>query len=203
MASTRLTHAMRESAVKAAMAHRFDKEEAALCSDAHAFGLRVFAHFAGDDLPKIKKLPARWFRHRETIYFDVPGIRSPFDTGHSFATGGRGMILLSEGRTAWRWSALLESPTPVPFWFEDKTLEIPRISDLWSEAEALAQRADKLRTAMNETQAKLSGTLNAFTTVEKLVAAWPEIAPFLPSKAAPAAVPALPLVELNKLLGLP
>lgn len=201
MASTRLTHAMRESAVKAAMAHRFDKEEAALCADAHAFGLRAWDFLMQGQAEKLAALPAHWFPSNSSEHIDFSALRSPFRIG--WDEKDKHTIKLELGLRSWGWPVIFGKDIPIPYCLYRSTPKIKNDCPLWSEAEALAQRADKFISDMHETQAKLSGTLNAFTTVEKLVAAWPEIAPFLPSKAAPAEVPALPVVELNKLLGLP
>lgn len=191
---------MRESAVKAAMAHRFDKEEAALCADAHAFTLRVW-YFLMQGVGWVGALPAHWFPSNSREHIDFSALRSPFRIG--WDKNDKHTIKLELGSRSWGWPVIFGRDIPIPYCLYQSTPKIKNDCPLWSEAEALAQRADKFISDMNETQVKLSGTLNAFTSVEKLVAAWPEIAPFLPSKAAPAAVPALPVVELNKLLGLP
>lgn len=70
--------------------------------------------------------------------------------------------------------------------------------ELENERDDLAKRGD-------EVSAQVRATVNKFTTIAALLKAWPEAAELLPPAPQPskAQLPALPVADLNKLVGLP
>lgn len=77
-------------------------------------------------------------------------------------------------------------------------------TSIGSDAQEFLHAADALNSAITDAHQQLSATLDTFFTVEKLLAAWPEIAPFVPSETAPKPqLPALPTAQLNALFKLP
>jgi hypothetical protein len=193
---------MREKTVKALIAHRFDAEEKSLCAEAEDFGRAVWADIIGADAEKLAKLPAHWFKSATADHFGVPNIKCPFTTRYDHESN-RYEVRLRSKDLEWYWPIMHRKSVPVPFKLAQSTLCIARDSVHWPLAEALAQRAEKLREARNEAEAKTSGILSAFTTVHKLVAAWPEVEPFLPGYTPHAAPPAIPAADMNALLRLP
>lgn len=200
--STRLTKEMRAATVAALLKHKFEAAEKALCLDVEQFGRDCFAHFMGKDNPRdMAKCPAGWFRHEQRLDFEVSNQRPYFDITTDYNTGKVVVRLSSLPR--WTWPILLEKSHPIPYYMaETSKRQIKRDNPLWSVAESLNNRAAKLNEERREVDAKTYGALAAFTTVEKLVKAWPEVAEFIPGGKPPAMLPALPVEDLNKMLGL-
>lgn len=70
--------------------------------------------------------------------------------------------------------------------------------------DAAKQAAEKLGERIEATHRETTKALARFTTVEKLVKEWPEVAPFVADVAGPAhSLPAVTLRSLNKALDLP
>lgn len=68
---------------------------------------------------------------------------------------------------------------------------------------ALLNEERALTESLNRMRAQVRGVLGRFGTVDKLVAEWPEIAPFCPGPERAASLPAVPVAALNELLRLP
>lgn len=70
---------------------------------------------------------------------------------------------------------------------------------------ALDHDADKLKAEIEQLSVSLWAVLNSVSTDKRLVEVWPEAIAFIPAaeKASTSNLPALPIADLNKLIGLP
>lgn len=108
-------------------------------------------------------------------------------------------IYLNIAGMAYRASWIGFRPTP----YCHKLMAGHPLVQLFLDIEAQSKALDAER---EQLEAQVRAALGSFTTVNKLLAAWPEAAELLPeySPAKPkATLPAVPVADLNKLIGLP
>lgn len=195
---TRLTNDMRADIVSALMTHKFDDEVSVLCDERAGIALAVYEHHYAGTLERMDKLPKGWLQTEGVVRFRAAGYNHQYNfSGRIF---GRPQTLSSfisnkrenvEKRQQAQWvGRTLQT--------YEATHDIAvRVEKHEAAAAALAERVTQAR-------AQATATLDRFTTVEKLIDAWPEIKPFIPAgKAPPPAVPALPTQHLNQMFDLP
>lgn len=199
MAKTvRLTNAMRDDIRAKLIEHRFGEEEKSLVAEAMALGPRVYDALMGEHKAAALALPDGFVKRSRRFVVSLPAGESHFDTGWD----GNAAVLVISKRSYRYHPVVLPDALPLP---EDKWPHPLRKEDaVFAEIDGLNLRAVKLVEARNEMNEKLTATLGAFTTVNKLVEAWPEVLPFCPSTSEFAApfLPAVPTDELNKALNL-
>ena len=199
MAKTvRLTNAMLDRIRVSLIKHRFGKEEEALEAEATAIGPRLYDTLMGEHKATALALPDGFVKRSSIMQLRLLGVESYF----SHAWDGRGSLRLST--VACRDSTfVLPDDVPMPV-YSSWPYNLARTDPLFVEIADLNLRAAKLVKARKEMNGKLTATLGAFTTVNKLVEAWPEVLPFCPSTSEFAApfLPAVPTDELNKALNL-
>ena len=200
MAKTvRLTNAMRDHIRVSLIKHRFGEEEKALEAEATAIGPRVYDALMGEHKATALALPDGFVERSRIIEVNLPGVESYF----TYEWDGE-QAVLRVGNSAYRESTfVLPDKLPRPR-YSNWPYKLVRTDPLLVEIEDLNLRAAKLVKARKEMNGKLTATLGAFTTVNKLVEAWPEVLPFCPSTSEFAApfLPAVPTDELNKALNL-
>lgn len=74
---------------------------------------------------------------------------------------------------------------------------------IYKKADQLLNLRKDFITKFLQLRLEIQGVVSRFTTIEKLLEAWPEVRPFIPPAKAPVQLPALPIDELNKKLKLP
>lgn len=201
--SIRLTKEMRQEIATAVLAHSFAGEEAKLEKRATLLGLQVWKYVLGTDLGILENQPQRWFQHEERWTYYVDGLLCPFCYVWSSDEGRNIIAIRREAYKSRGWPIVFPAPAPIPYYMNqgvNQTISIN--SEPGAAAESLAADVDAYRERYDEAAARVSGILTQFTTTAKLAAAWPEVVPFLPAAEVRPPVPAIPVAELNTLLGL-
>lgn len=201
----RLTNDIRSTIVNALMEHKFDGEVAGLCAERAAIAAAVYDTHYKRDLKRINDLPEGWLRTDDDISFEASG------TKRQYQFSGK----IYGNRWTERWGNDIcdfKSNNVITLVYRrfraddhGNTVAVYDANHPIAEAvekheargEALAER---IRTARKSAAA----TMGQFTTSEKLIEAWPEIAPFIPAQAAPKpSLPAVPVSHLNAPFDLP
>lgn len=84
-------------------------------------------------------------------------------------------------------------------------VELTADDPLTEQLYAIDHDADKLKAEIEQLSVSLWAVLNSVSTDKRLVEVWPEAIAFIPAaeKASTSNLPALPIADLNKLIGLP
>lgn len=191
MANIKLTKEMRRSLCDQVIGRRFAEMERSLLEEA----IKLCSGFASG-LEVKGDWPKGWFKERDKFFISVAGVPGRLD--EAFTHGAS----LHSLRKTHSWEIRLKKPIRVTYWESEGYPKVPRESVLWTEFEDLQQRIDAFFEEKNEAAAKTAAILARFSTTKALLDAWPELEPFVPVVAA-ALPPALPIYEMNKLLGLP
>lgn len=87
---------------------------------------------------------------------------------------------------------------------QDEIFKCDATHQLSSDFDVIANEQSTLGTLISTTAKEIIAVLDSYTTIEKLVDAWPEVKAFIPADVAPAPVnlPALPIASLTEMLGL-
>lgn len=172
----KLTNATRKIILNRLISHRFDKPRDALMEREYALAEECYATaFDANTLATLSELPKGW---------------TPMRTGYSGKVAGCWVELCFKDNKQWPYSRdvpALSHPNPVA----QKVLDF--LHDRKEHAAAREAAANTIK-----------GTLASYTTLEKLVDAWPEVEPFVfglgtvrPN------LPAIQTGKLNALLDLP
>ena len=197
--TVRLTNAMRDHIRVSLIKHRFGKEEEALEAEATAIGPRLYDTLMGEHKATALALPDGFVKRSSVMHLRLLGVESYFSHGWD---GVDSVLRLST--VACRDSTfVLPDDLPMPV-YSGWPYNLAKTDPLFVEIEDLNLRAAKLVKSRKEMSEKLTATLGAFATVNKLVEAWPEVLPFCPSTSEFAApfLPAVPTDELNNALNL-
>lgn len=84
-------------------------------------------------------------------------------------------------------------------------VELTADDPLTEQLYAIDHDADKLKAEIEQLSVSLWAVLNSVSTDKRLIEVWPEAIAFIPAaeKASASNLPALPIADLNKLIGLP
>lgn len=202
---TRLTNDLRSATCEAVIKHRFTSDCDAICARSATLAERVYE---------------KVFTKKERSLLDsLPIGFVPSDCLINVATQFGRTGLQFSGKISWnllngrlsnisRYGAYDKNEDiyhPVPFTARANRKTWTLGCSLADEIDQFVNDAAELSTAIDTAQSDLSATLSTFSTVEKLVKAWPEIEPFIPEPQKPkkAQLPALPVDKLNATFGLP
>jgi hypothetical protein len=198
MASTKLTNTMRDRIVADLLGHRFGKAADKLVADRAAFALKVYRDVYSLTVRKrMEDLPNGWLP-------DEWGIRVQFGDGSGFSA------LSFNGSVGGPISRYLTKPidTITKRLFAIHMHNCAKVYDLahplavhWSE---LSSREAALKTEIAAARTQANAAVYSASTINGLISMWPEVEPFARKhETAKAALPALPTIELNRLLDLP
>ena len=192
MASIKLTKEMRRSIREKVIQRRFAEVEKVLVDEAVSLcsGIVQGLEIIGD-------YPEGWFKKRDKFCISVDGIPGRLDEKFEHGASSHRLV-----KKSYYWEVRLQKSIPVPFSVSDGYPTVARDSVLWPMFEDLQRRIDAFLDEREEAEAKTGAILAKFSTVKSLLDTWPELEPFVPAAAA-ALPPALPIYEMNKLLGLP
>lgn len=179
--------------------HRFGEERDALIAEATALGPRVYDALMGEHKATALTLPSSLVARGRVVRVDLPGVEGSFV--HEWPEDRP--TLRIAGTSLSSCTFVLPEELPMPR-YNDWPYRLEKEGELFTKIEDVNLRAALHRKARVEMTEKLTATLGAFTTVNKLVEAWPEVLPFCPSTSEFAApfLPAVPTDELNKALNL-
>lgn len=191
MANLKLTKEIRRGICEAILNHRFDAARAVLLEDAVRFCREhaVKYQIVGD-------YPEGWFQKRDKFYLQVEDLPGRLD--ETWVHGGSKHKLLR----GYNWAFRLSEKVRVPYEYSGEVLVVHRGDPSWPGFEALYQRINAHLDERDETRSKLAAILLRFGSAKSLLDAWPELEPFVPKVEEPH-LPALPIYEMNKFLGLP
>ena len=165
----KLTNATREIILNRLIAHRFDKHRDALIEREYALADECYATtFDAKTRATLSELPKGWTPMRTIYTGKVVGCR---------------VELCFKDSKPWPYSQDvpgISHPSPV----------VQKVRDLLHDRKAHA-------TAREAATNTIKGTLASYTTLEKLVAAWPEVEPFVFGLGT--VRPNLPSIQTNKL----
>lgn len=195
MASWKLTQEDRANLSSAILQHRFAATGVKLAAEEAALAAKCFEKaFAKADRTQMEALPDGWLP-------TICSIRVQF--------AGRVQMLDFAGREHLR---VFRAPLADPVWrrvpskLERGVLLVVEATERLGIAHEQHQQAvRKAREDLSNLARQIDAVMSQATTSGKLITLWPEVEPFIASmrKRAPAKVPAVPIVALNKMLGLP
>jgi len=206
---TRLTVAIKEQIVNNALkqAGIFDEKKSLRSRRVYmAEGVRVYGLGGVDALVKLEKN----IKHIKSLqagdcFKNIS--KSCFGTHGDFEIynckiGGANVCIQyngNEGRNDYgHVDRLIKNPTPY-------NVNIPADHPLAVEFNAIQKVSIELKDRSNTIKSQVKGSLSQYTTIKKLIEAWPEVKELLP-KTVDESKPKLPVVlvkDLNKLIGLP
>lgn len=198
---TRLVNETRDKIAKAVIKHRFGAECDKM-ADLHAIhAVAIYEDvFSSHDRSIMDGLPQGWLPKDNDIYVNV-GERShrfPFSGEFSRGSGTHNEL---------RWNGSTRENVYRRFTFAklNQCVKVYEVGTRFGgKLQDFLHAADKLNADIHDAHVKLGATLADFYTVEKLLEAWPEVAPFIPAAQAPKPqVPALPTKALNDMFKLP
>lgn len=206
----RLTNEMRGKLVNAMLTHKFTTDYNDLVAVAAQLAIDVYDRAFEKDRKQIDALPDGWLPTDCDITAKL-GVVQPklmFSGQFIYRHGTRliGGVSYSEA------DIYLLFPTPAAVWrrFPNKrkgqcVLDLDGTDQLTKDYDNLVFGSNQFVVDVSVARRTLVSTLDQYHTAEKLVAAWPEIAPFVDDlePARPKNLPALPVEDLNKMLGLP
>jgi hypothetical protein len=169
---TKLLKSHREAITTRLLAATFAERELRLKQQEHALGLRLLRVLYGEDaLRQMAMLPEGWLPLASRISFKY-----------------------SEAERHYNHTIALTDPVRLP-----ASHSYPKVPTHWRKLwddHTVAQGV--LRKEREQLKLEITGTLQAFTTVEKLAEGWPEGYAYFPHhELAPVALPALRIEDLN------
>lgn len=201
---TRLTNDTRGAIVTALIHHTFDDEVRVICDEREGIANDVYNLHYARDLKRMEALPKGWL---------------PTDSDVQFEAAGSNYTLQFSGKLyGFRYTQRAENELcDFPSNQRDQVSHIFKYSEynrtvaVFDAHSDIATRVELHRAAIESLSERIvtarktaAATLAQYTTVEKLIEAWPEIEPFVPKAVAPPpSLPALPTAHLNALFGLP
>lgn len=186
MASTRLTNAIRDEMIHAALAHRFKKDEAAYQKARTALADALYKHEFGAAERTAKRLPPGWVS--ESNYIEIV-----HDDYNRYRNGRSPTLKMSR-------------PRLIPNNYALRTIQVGKDHPFYEPLVKLAAQETALADAKDELRSKLRSLVYTFNTTNKLFEAWPEGKRFLPrGEGAPTTAALVPVAlagEVNVLLGI-
>lgn len=179
--SIRITESIRDAITRRLLDHRFDKETKALLYRENELALRLYrAKYSASERKAMEALPAGWMTTETSIRVSIKN-------------------------TSYRLS--LAQPVPVPYVDQGYSIKLEKL-----ENDALEKTLNAFLKARTDHQNQVAdlkkataGALAGFSTINGLLAAWPEVKPFVdqlgfnaPKKSLPAVIPG----DLSVSLGL-
>ena len=196
---TRLTNNMRGEIVNAVLFHKYNEPAVSMVKRLALLADDVYR----DILPErerdiISRLPKNWLPESSNVCIDIKGgswYRIYFSG--TYVNDDLYNFINDELETVFK---------RIPHKFNGTTWKVYENSDVI--AQKITETIDdknSLIKSIDEDRKRLTATINAFTTVEKLLDAWPEMENFIPEQKKPVVVqlPALPVEELNRQFNLP
>lgn len=134
-----------------------------------------------------------WCKSRSFCKTEKAGIMYANVGGQRRSVRFNGLLRYEEGNDVYR-----VAPT-------DYHVELTADDPLTEQLYAIDHDADKLKAEIEQLSVSLWAVLNSVSTDKRLVEVWPEAIAFIPAaeKASTSNLPALPIADLNKLIGLP
>lgn len=196
---TRLVNAMRDGIVSRLMKHSFDDQRRAFQAEHAALAMTIYNDIY---IPAVRKRMNGWLNTASNIQISYAGTvgRFEFDGDYGKYVNGYDTYLL--------YIATGEPPKVMRFPWEDlgSTLKVYEATDPIAEqiVEFMTKRSNLIET-IKKAEKQATATVEAYTTVEKLIEAWPEIEPFIDEKdrLVPITAVALPVEALNDMFKLP
>lgn len=175
---TKLTNNVRSDIVLRAMKHRFTDDEKFVREMKNELAGMIYAEaFTKKDREKMCSLPDGWLPTTSVILANIQGMHVSLCTDRRF-------IVPANKRNDYLGS------------FAAGTAVANKWSDIINIESELKRKRDEVRATMN-------AVLRSVNTVKQLLVAWPECERFLHGLIrVPASVPAIPVDNLNKMLGL-
>jgi hypothetical protein len=218
MAQTRLTNATRDSITASLVVHAFtDRSNAQLLCETD-LAQEIYDHvmktkkvtFEGSSCSLgfvVGKLPMGWESQHDNFKCEIAGSTMKFDKYDGMEESYRQNKQLvgietidSRKQTNWKFP---------PKWGCNATIAVfDARSDYANRATSLHDSRNDLIAEIASARSSARATMNSVTSIEKLIAIWPEVesfaAPFMnPKKAAAAILPVVAREKLNEALGLP
>lgn len=196
---TRLTYDMRGEIVNAVLFHKYNEPAVSMVKRLALLADDVYNDILSErDRDIISRLPKNWLPEVSNVCIDIKG-----RTWHRIYFSGTYInddlfnFIGDETETVFK---------RIPHKFNGTTWKVYESSDVI--AQKITEIIDDKETlikSIGEDRKRLTATINAFTTVEKLLDAWPEMQNFIPEPKPqkPVQLPALPVEELNKQFNLP
>lgn len=194
---TRLTNDMRGEIVNAVMFHKYNEPAVAMVRRLTLLADDVYKDVLScRERDLIDQLPKDWLVTDTHVYIHVENLNS-----YQIYFAG-----------------IRYTDDLIPFLNDDFEIEYRRIpykfkGNVWKVYEpdnilickVIETFEDKkeLIKEINADRKRLTATIDKFTTVEKLIDAWPEVEKFVPEQKKPIKLPALPVEELNRQFNLP
>ena len=147
-----------------------------------------------------KKMDAALKRINKTlIQFPKSCTAEPFNTNNylTFNIGGRRVCVAYDGRMVNRYKCEIYKITP------GEELAIPVDHKLCHDFDELDRIEDEINNLKQDIIANARAVVCSVSTVKKLLEIWPEAKELLPKQEQKTVLPALPIGEINRLVGLP
>lgn len=139
-----------------------------------------YADYMGKHLDAVNSLPSGYFTHSDRIRVST---EKKWDNNLYMTTDRRMPACMAQGYIA----------------YGDLSPSLKALFDKWH---ALREQREEAKNAHLDAETKLRNTLAGFTTVQKLKDAWPEILDHIPVEENKTYAMAIPVPEMNALLGL-
>lgn len=197
---TRLTNDIRDAILRSLIKHRFQPEIDAIEDRAQVLAGEVYEHaYDADTRAKMQDLPEGWLFKDDDFeaHFGGQRVRLGFN-GYMYR--GADMAGLDNARPKVL-RRILEQHR------QRSLVSLAADHPLSKKFEAINQDRERLKEAIGMSRRKTRAALDAVSTVEKLISAWPEVKPFaerfVETKDSRPKLPAIPVENLNAALGLP
>lgn len=185
----RLTKYSRSKIVEAAIEQRFAADREALADKYAAFALDVYnVTYSPTVRKRMAELPSGWLSEQNHLRASISG---GFNVLHFCGSQARKAAMVF-GRLGVKLRVLADHPTAL---IDGGT----PMADRWAR---LCNEETDLCTAITAAKLATEQLLSKISTTEKLAEIWPEGVQFLPPEQVPLNLPALPVGDVNKMLGL-
>jgi hypothetical protein len=183
--TTRLNASIREHIMRKALEHAFTKRRAELDKRQARWGAAVYREcMTPTGLKMVKRMPENWLVMTSSMRVEFAGEREMVTIAHGDKT------LPVPG--TWAPNAYAYSKPP----------RIPASHPLNEERLLLSRDEQAIHDDKQRVRGNLHALLMAHSTLESLIKNWPECKKFCPPAPAQVTALALPVAELNKMLGL-
>lgn len=203
MASTRLTTHIRDALLKKLLERAFKTRCEDFLKWAAAFAVKVHADVFGDDLAKMKALPKGWLPTDDDIMVRFGGDQTRLSFRGSLGTGGIPDIFRRCGAPGGDNVYLVLTTDK-----KNTTAKVYNArDDLAAEYEAFINERKDLVEEIERAARTAKAAMDSCTTIQKLIAVWPEVEEFakefLVDGERKALLPDIPRSQLNAILNLP
>lgn len=206
----RLTNDMRGKLVNLMLKHKFQTDYNDLLATYAQLASDVYDRAFEKDRAKIDGLPDGWLPTDSdiTAKLGVATVKVVFSGQFIYRHGNRAINGMNYPEA--ELYLLFETPAAVWRRFPNKrkgqcVLAVEADDQLTKDWDNLTFGTNRFVVDVSVARRTLVTSLDQYFSTEKLVAAWPEVAPFVAElqPATPVSLPALPVDDLNKMLGLP